>query len=75
MILCNSCFHLHRARLSEGFFCSAFPTIQAPGAANGIPEAILSGRHDHRNRYPGYGGLRYEEDPNHPTGTLGPPRR
>lgn len=45
---CVSCKHKH----GTGPTCAAF--------LDGIPEAILLGEHDHRESYPGDGGIRYE---------------
>lgn len=36
-----------------GLFCKAY--------ADGIPDAILTGEHDHREPYPGDNGIRFEE--------------
>lgn len=52
--VCMTCRHLAigtRAGLSN-LVCAAFP--------QGVPEAIWSGRHDHRTEYPGDGGVRWE---------------
>ena len=46
----NQCIRCEHYRM--GHTCDAFP--------DGIPEAILSGEHDHREPYPGDGGVRFE---------------
>jgi hypothetical protein len=45
---CLSCVHKH----TTGATCTAFPT--------GIPDDILLTRHDHRTRYKGDHGIRYQ---------------
>lgn len=45
---CRQCAHYE----GDGF-CAAFPYPQ------GIPEAILSGEHDHTQSYPGDRGIRF----------------
>jgi hypothetical protein len=47
---CLDCVHL-RPRI---WSCAAFP------GRSTIPEAILTGRHDHRDAYPGDHGVRFE---------------
>lgn len=44
---CSFCQHLRK-----GFVCAAFE--------DGTPEEILFGEHDHREPYPGDGGVRFE---------------
>ena len=44
---CNRCFYLFAGQSA----CAAFPS--------GIPGAILSGRLDHSQPYPGDGGIRF----------------
>lgn len=44
---CASCAR----KLADAPTCQAFP--------NGIPAAILGGKHSHRTAYPGDGGLHY----------------
>ena len=44
---CWTCVHKH----SGAGTCDAFPT--------GIPTPILTGEHQHRDAYPGDGGIRY----------------
>ena len=43
-----------RHRRADGRTCSAFP--------DGIPEAIVNNRHDHRHAYDGDGGLTFEPE-------------
>lgn len=47
MVACETCKHKH-----DGPTCEAFP--------QGIPEDILAGRNQHRDRYPGDGGTIWE---------------
>ena len=47
--ICNTCRHLY-SRLAKT--CAAFP--------RGIPEAILSGKHDHHHPFPGDNGIIYQ---------------
>lgn len=53
MIPCVWCRHLMGDR-TDGNFCDAFP------AGDGIPRAIILGEVDHRDPYPGDGGVRFE---------------
>lgn len=50
-VQCDACANLDR-RHPEWVSCKAFP--------RGIPTAILDGRHDHREPYPGDHGIRFE---------------
>jgi len=55
--MCVGCVHYRRAIGSGGtgpLGCAAFP--KPPG----IPEAILRGRHDHRQPYEGDHSIQYE---------------
>jgi hypothetical protein len=45
---CKSCSNHYGGTIA----CAAYP--------DGIPRAILSNQHDHREPYPGDGGVRYE---------------
>ena len=56
--MCFSCVHLR----AEDMTCPAFP--------DGIPAAIMQSEHDHRQAYPGDGGIRYERRPNADPETL-----
>lgn len=51
--MCMVCAHFHRR--APRLTCGAFP--------NGIPDAILESRADHRRPQPGDGGTRFELDP------------
>lgn len=55
--ICHGCSHLREATSLEdrGATCDAFP--------EGIPEAILQGGFDHREPFPGDGGVRFEQEP------------
>lgn len=53
---CASCAHFKKNR-HGGNFCDAFPD------GLGIPDAIILGRHDHRQPYPGDHGIRYKPLP------------
>ena len=44
---------LCRHKRISGAICAAFP--------RGIPDAILTGDHDHRKPYPGDSGIHFEE--------------
>ena len=46
---CNRCAHVK----ARGQSCLAYP--------KGIPQAILTGQHDHRKPYRGDGGVRFEK--------------
>ena len=51
--MCLTCRHFHDADdEATSLTCDAFP--------DGIPEAVLTGEHDHRDPYPGDRGVRYE---------------
>ena len=51
---CNTCRHLDRTR-PDLMRCDAFPS--------GIPGVILTDDFDHKNAYPGDGGVRWEPMP------------
>ena len=48
---CAFCRHLTRP-VARGWPCAAFP--------KGVPDQIYSNKHDHREPYPGDGGIRWE---------------
>lgn len=48
---CIRCIHLDESP-ATGMVCTAF--------RDGIPTAILTGDHDHREPYPGDNGIRFE---------------
>jgi hypothetical protein len=50
---CSDC--KHRFREKGPYRCAAFP--------DGVPEAVLVGRHDHREPYPGDHGILFELSP------------
>ena len=54
--MCMSCRHYDRQ--SEDLACGAYP--------GGIPSGILSSEVDHRQRYSGDHGVRFEPDPRYP---------
>ncbi len=58
---CVACAHL-RLDGTGRWACQAFP--------RGIPAAILEGRIDHRQPYPGDGGVRFQPDPDAPAGLI-----
>ncbi|AWS46459.1 hypothetical protein [Streptosporangium sp. 'caverna'] len=57
--ICDACARLHRRRNPEAEttmdmwtpYCDAFP--------GGVPDAIFFGGFDHREEYPGDGGIRF----------------
>jgi len=53
---CRHCRHLIEPGPSHGITCAAFP---AP-YPDSIPDEIYENRHDHREPYPGDGGIRWE---------------
>ncbi len=60
---CLACRHLRDGR-DPAMACAAFPS--------GIPDAILTNRHDHRQPFEGDGGVRFEPRPGeqHPFGAV-----
>ena len=55
-VQCATCRHFYRANFG-GNYCDAFP--KSPG----IPAAIITGEHDHREPFPGDNGVRYQPIP------------
>jgi len=53
---CMACRHLRQGR-DPGMTCTAFP--------QGIPDAIITNRHDHRQPFGGDGGVQFEPVPGH----------
>ena len=53
MAMCMDCVHYTVIdEFDSAHKCLAFP--------DGIPDAILTGEHDHREPYPGDNGIRFE---------------
>ncbi len=58
IFLCGNC-QLLEHNTEGGPVCSAFP--------DGIPYEIVEGEHDHRESFPGDGGIRFVPKPDAPT--------
>ena len=52
--MCVFCRHYNRDELDDGPDCAAF---------HEIPDAIYAGDFDHREPFPGDGGIRFDLDP------------
>ena len=53
---------LHCKHFKEDCTCAAFPveSIDDEGLPRAIPKEITSGKHDHRNPFPGDHGIQFE---------------